>query len=167
MEWRGVVIGGLLPAVLYGIAGALQKASQRTGAGIGPYLICIGLAVVGVGAAATAVTYVSPHTTRHGRLALTVLAPLDDGLRRASRHWWRGVARDPRRLARRVHVQSIMFIQPVDFMASGDQSMCDGCPDITVHDGQLVWSCRLEEVKAYGNFLRTVPRREAAAEAAE
>ena len=56
MEWRGVVIGGLLPAVLYGIAGVLQKASQRTGAGIGPYLICIGVAVVGVGAAATAVT---------------------------------------------------------------------------------------------------------------
>lgn len=53
MEWRGIVIGGLLPAVLYGVAGALQKASQRTGAGIGPYLICIGLSVVGVGAAAT------------------------------------------------------------------------------------------------------------------
>lgn len=53
MEWRGVVIGGLLPALLYGVAGVLQKASQRTGAGIGPYLICIGLSVVGVGAAAT------------------------------------------------------------------------------------------------------------------
>ena len=53
MEWRGVVIGGLLPAVLYGVAGTLQKASQRTGAGIGPYLICIGLSVVGVGALAT------------------------------------------------------------------------------------------------------------------
>jgi transporter family protein len=56
MEWRGIVIGGLLPAVLYGVAGVLQKASQRAGAGLGPYLICIGLAVVGVGAAATVVT---------------------------------------------------------------------------------------------------------------
>jgi uncharacterized membrane protein len=53
MEWRGLVIGGLLPALLYGVAGVLQKASQRTGAGIGPYLICIGLSVVGVGAVAT------------------------------------------------------------------------------------------------------------------
>ena len=50
-----------------------------------------------------------------------------------------------------------MFIQPVDFMANGDQSMCDGCPDITVHDGKLVWSCRMEEVKEFGSFLRTVP----------
>ncbi len=110
-------------------------------------------------------SYVSPGTARHGRLAMALLAPLDQGARRASRRWWRQVARDPRRLARRVHVQSIMFIQPVDFMANGDQSMCDGCPDITVHDGQLVWSCRLEEVKAYGNFLRTVPRCKASARA--
>jgi len=51
-----------------------------------------------------------------------------------------------------------MFIQPVDFMPDGEQSMCDGCPDITVHDGKLVWSCRLDEVKQYGSFLRTVPR---------
>ena len=41
-------------------------------------------------------------------------------------------------------MQSIMFIQPVDFMQDGRQSMCDGCPDITVHEDKLVWSCRLE-----------------------
>lgn len=55
-DWRGILIGGLVPALLYGFAGILQKAAQRTGAGIGPYLICIGLSVVGVGAAATAAT---------------------------------------------------------------------------------------------------------------
>ena len=42
-------------------------------------------------------------------------------------------------------------------MANGDQSMCDGCPDITVHDGKLVWSCRMEEVKEFGTFLSTIP----------
>ncbi len=50
-----------------------------------------------------------------------------------------------------------MFIQPVDFMANGDQSMCDGCPDITVYDGKLVWSCRMEELKDFGTFLNTIP----------
>jgi hypothetical protein len=59
-----------------------------------------------------------------------------------------------------------MVIQPVDFMPNGDQSMCDGCPDITVwKDPQgkdrLVWSCRLEEPMQHGVFLRTVPRRTA------
>jgi hypothetical protein len=36
--------------------------------------------------------------------------------------------------------------------------MCDGCPDITVHNGELVWSCRLEERLKFGQFVRTVPR---------
>ena len=40
------------------------------------------------------------------------------------------------------------------------QSMCDGCPDITAHEDKLVWSCRLEELKNYGTFLNTVPRKE-------
>ena len=53
-----------------------------------------------------------------------------------------------------------MFIQPVDFMVDGGQSMCDGCPDITVHEDKLVWSCRLEELKHFGTFLRTVPKKE-------
>jgi hypothetical protein len=53
-------------------------------------------------------------------------------------------------------MQTIMFIQPVDFMEDGRQSMCDGCPDITVWGDELVWSCRLEELKQFGTFLRTV-----------
>jgi hypothetical protein len=45
---------------------------------------------------------------------------------------------------------TLQIIQPVDLMPNGDQSMCDGCPDIPYwKDGQgreqLVWSCRLEE----------------------
>jgi hypothetical protein len=36
--------------------------------------------------------------------------------------------------------------------------MCDGCPDITVHDGQLVWSCRLEEQLKFGCWIRAVPK---------
>ena len=60
-------------------------------------------------------------------------------------------------------MQSIMIIQPVDLMPNGDQSMCDGCPDITYwkdKDGneKLVWSCRLEEPMKYGDFLRMIPK---------
>jgi hypothetical protein len=28
---------------------------------------------------------------------------------------------------------------------------------MTVHDGKLVWSCRLEEPRAFGSFVRAVP----------
>ncbi|MFO7654621.1 MAG: radical SAM protein [Candidatus Krumholzibacteriia bacterium] len=109
-------------------------------------------------------SYASPATCRHGRLAMALLAPLDPGLERSAGRWLRWVVRRPLRAFRPVHLQSIMFIQPVDFTARGDQSMCDGCPDITVHEGQLVWSCRLEELKAYGSFLRTVPLEQEAVE---
>jgi hypothetical protein len=51
-----------------------------------------------------------------------------------------------------------MIIQPVDFEADGRQDMCDGCPDMTVHDGKLVWSCRLEEIHKYGAFVDTVAK---------
>ena len=51
------------------------------------------------------------------------------------------------------------IIQPVDFLESGQQNMCDGCPDMTLWNGELVWSCRMEELKQFGCFVRTVPRR--------
>jgi hypothetical protein len=51
-----------------------------------------------------------------------------------------------------------MIIQPVDFMDDGRQSMCDGCPDMTVWNGKLVYSCRMEEQLKYGYNLRTYPK---------
>jgi hypothetical protein len=45
-----------------------------------------------------------------------------------------------------------------DVLANGRQNMCDGCPDVTVHNGELVWSCMLEERLKYGSFLRTVSK---------
>jgi len=36
--------------------------------------------------------------------------------------------------------------------------MCDGCPDMTVWNDRLVWSCRLEEPKRFGDFVQVVPK---------
>jgi hypothetical protein len=102
-------------------------------------------------------SYVSPESSRHGRRAMLLFSLLDPHTRKALGKWFKSALRNPARLFERSHLQTIMFIQPVDFMANGDQSMCDGCPDITVHDGKLVWSCRMEEVKEFGRFLDTVP----------
>jgi hypothetical protein len=106
-------------------------------------------------------SYVSPKTTRAGRASMLLLWPFDSKIRRAAANYLGSVLRNPLRLFRRAHLQSIMFIQPVDFLSNGEQSMCDGCPDVTVHEGELVWSCRLEELKQFGTFLRSVPRAEA------
>jgi hypothetical protein len=82
---------------------------------------------------------------------------LDKGLRRALRNYVRDIVRNPFRIFRKVHYQSVMIIQPVDFLPNGAQNMCDGCPDMTLWNGELVWSCRMEELKHFGCWVRTVP----------
>jgi MoaA/NifB/PqqE/SkfB family radical SAM enzyme len=102
----------------------------------------------------TYISYGSPKLNRMAKSAMLLLFPFDKGLRKATKQ----LLKNPLRLFKKTYMQSVLFIQPVDFMENGDQSMCDGCPDITVHKDNLVWSCRLEELKNYGVFLRTVPK---------
>jgi hypothetical protein len=59
-----------------------------------------------------------------------------------------------------------MIIQPIDVLPDGRQNMCDGCPDMTVWNGRLAWSCRLEECLHFGDFVRTVRKQRAAVMAA-
>ncbi|MFA3783533.1 radical SAM protein [Melioribacteraceae bacterium 4301-Me] len=102
----------------------------------------------------TYLSYASPKTAGMGRSAMLFLWPFDKGLRKAAKN----MLKNPFRIFKRAYMQSIMMIQPVDFMPDGRQSMCDGCPDITVWNDELVWSCRLEEQKQFGTFLRSVKK---------
>ena len=45
----GILIGGLLPALLYGATGVFSKASTKEGIGIGMYLMIIGVSIVVTG----------------------------------------------------------------------------------------------------------------------
>jgi hypothetical protein len=108
-------------------------------------------------------SYASPKTLSMGRTTLLGLWAINKSVRKSLKKYFGYLAANPLRIFKKVYLQSIMIIQPVDFMANGDQSMCDGCPDITVWkdkngEDQLVWSCRLEEPMQYGEFLHTVPR---------
>ena len=66
----------------------------------------------------------------------------------------------PAALFKRAFLQSIMIIQPINIKQDGRQNMCDGCPDITPYRGQLVWSCRLEEMNTYDTFYTFAPKTE-------
>ncbi len=108
-------------------------------------------------------SYASPKTLSLGRATLFNLWAINKSVRSALKKYFGYIAANPFRIFKKVYMQSIMIIQPVDFMPNGDQSMCDGCPDITVWKDkngkdQLVWSCRLEEPMQYGEFLHTVPK---------
>lgn len=97
--------------------------------------------------------YSSPSLTSKGR-SMLLLSVFDKKLRKAFFKYYR----NPLNIFRKLHYQSVMIIQPVDFLEDGRQNMCDGCPDITVWNGQLVWSCRMEEQLKFGHNLKTYPK---------
>ena len=100
--------------------------------------------------------YVPPRVHRRARW-MFALAPFDRGLRAALGRDLKAMLTDPLRVFRPLHLQSVMIIQPVDLLPDGRQSMCDGCPDMTVFEDNLVYSCRLDEKLQFGDFMRTVP----------
>lgn len=101
--------------------------------------------------------YTRPWVTSQGLGATVLGSTVDRGMRRIAANYARSIVRNPLEMMRKLYVQSVLIIQPIDIMPDGGQNMCDGCPDVTVHDGRLVWSCRLEEPRKFGTFVRTVP----------
>ncbi len=68
----GILIGGLLPAILFGLVGVFQKSSTRAGIGLGLYLLCAGL---GVAIAGVAVYWAVPDktiSTKSGSFAVAI-----------------------------------------------------------------------------------------------
>ena len=100
--------------------------------------------------------YTKPEVLGRGR-SMLLLSPLDRGLASTARSYLRDVVRRPQTLFRKLHLQTVMIIQPADMMVNGALSMCDGCPDITVWEDRLVWSCRMEELSNFGDWIRPVP----------
>lgn len=98
--------------------------------------------------------YSSPKETRKGKSMLIFFSAFDKKLRKAFKAFFK----NPLNIFKTLHYQSVMIIQPVDFLEDGRQNMCDGCPDITVWNGQLVWSCRMEEQLKYGYNMKTYPK---------
>lgn len=103
-------------------------------------------------------SYSSPKFLARGRLAAAAFSPFDKGMRRAFGKFVSGALKNPARLFEKAHLQTFTIIQPIDILSDGSMNMCDGCPDITVHNGKFYWSCRLEEIKTYGSFVTAAPR---------
>jgi organic radical activating enzyme len=97
--------------------------------------------------------YASPKDTSKGKLML-LLSLFDKQLKKTFKNYYK----NPLNLFRKLYYQSVMIIQPIDFLEDGRQNMCDGCPDITVWNGKLVWSCRMEEQLNFGMNLKTYPK---------
>lgn len=105
----------------------------------------------------TYLAYAPQWTLEAGRSAMA-LGAVEPGVRRTLRGYLKHLLRHPLDARKKLHFQSVMMIQPIDVLPDGRQNMCDGCPDVTAHDGKIVWSCRLEEYRQYGGLITSVPR---------
>lgn len=110
----------------------------------------------------TYLAYAKPKDVAMGKVASFFGGLVDKKMRSIFFSLLGRMLTNPANFFRPAYLQSFMIIQPVNFEADGRQDMCDSCPDITVHEGKLVWSCRLEEMNNYGVFLHTAPRNTAA-----
>lgn len=77
----------------------------------------------------------------------------DAEVRKAWRKWIGDVLRNPMRLFEPLYVQSIGIIQAPDIQPNGIADMCDSCPDMTVYNGTLINSCRMDEYRLFGGLL--------------
>ena len=102
-------------------------------------------------------SYVTPAFLGMGRASMALFSPIDGTMRRSMGRYLSASVKSPGHLLRKVRMQTFTIIQAVDFGPDGSMNMCDGCPDITVHDGKLYWSCRLEEIKEHGAFVSAWP----------
>lgn len=82
-----------------------------------------------------------------------LLGLFDPKVRRAFGRWLRHPFR-------RVYGVSVAIVQAPDLLPDGRVDMCDSCPDMTVFEGRLVNSCRLDEYRKFGQLITAVPRRE-------
>ncbi len=103
-------------------------------------------------------SYSSPQSLRLGRSAMFLFSFFDRGSRNTLKEYFKALAKNPLLIFKKVYIQTYAIIQPIDFLKDGQMNMCDGCPDMTVYNGQLYWSCRLEEIKEYGTFITAVPK---------
>jgi hypothetical protein len=98
--------------------------------------------------------------------ALFLMAPWDKAVRKAAENWIRDLFRHPSRLFELVRVQTIGIIQAPDVQPNGQADMCDSCPDMTVWNGTLINSCRMDEYRLFGDMLSVAHKPEAASEQA-
>jgi len=69
-ELKAIVIGGILPALLYGVTGILQKMSSEADGGAGMYLVGLGIGTTVVGVVLHLVLSEPPFSLRPVSLAL-------------------------------------------------------------------------------------------------
>ncbi|OHD72148.1 MAG: hypothetical protein A2W19_14650 [Spirochaetes bacterium RBG_16_49_21] len=101
------------------------------------------------------ISYLRPEIYQHAKLLLP-LAAFDKGLRKAFGRYLLSILTNPLRIFKKLTFQTIIIMQPQDFLENGEQDMCDGCPNRTYINGRLVSECRGEDYIKHGRMIQAV-----------
>ncbi len=77
----------------------------------------------------------------------------DKEVRKAFKNYLLYCLANPVRFFHPVKAMGVGVIQGPDILPDGTVDMCDDCPDMCVHEGKLVNSCRLDECRKFGSML--------------
>ncbi|MGD2144698.1 MAG: radical SAM protein [Anaerolineae bacterium] len=105
-------------------------------------------------------TYLAYLTKMRISPLIFLMSPWDRTVRKAARNWLRDLLRHPGRLFDGIRVQTIGIIQAPDLQPGGRADMCDSCPDMTIWDGKLINSCRMDEYRMFGDLLSVAKKSE-------
>ncbi len=97
-------------------------------------------------------SFLKPSMYGMGKLMFP-LAVIDRYMRSAFSAFLTAGLKNPLNLFKKVFVQSIIIMQPQDILEDGRQDLCDGCPNKTYHNGELISACRKEEYVRYGGMV--------------
>jgi pyruvate-formate lyase-activating enzyme len=103
--------------------------------------------------------YTKPRLYRAAR-SMLFFSLFDREIRLAAKRYLASVVRNPANIFRRLYLQSISVVQPVDILPTGESDNCDGCPNKTYWEGRLVSACRAEEYLKYGRPISAIKKSE-------
>jgi len=106
-------------------------------------------------------TYLAYQSSTKVGPKVFLLSPWDETLRQAWRNWLKDIVRHPARFFRNLYSQTVGIVQAPDLLPDCRVDMCESCPDMTVYDGKLINSCRLDEYRLYGGLLSGVKQSQA------
>lgn len=104
----------------------------------------------------TYLAYTKPFMNKMGTLLL-LFGLFDKNIRKTAGRYFAAAFRSPILLFKRLYVQTISVVQPVDILETGEKDNCDGCPNMTYWNGRLVTACRLDEYLQYGAPISIMP----------
>jgi hypothetical protein len=102
-------------------------------------------------------TYLAYLTNAGGRVAF-LASIFDPQVRKAYGKRLLEILTHPWRIFEPIRLQSVGIIQAPDVQVTGQADMCDSCPDMTVWDGKLINSCRMDEYRMFGGLVTVVDK---------